>query len=125
MNIEFCNRVQIYLMHQVERVDNGLVIPKDGEVPLVINVQDFDVAPAANDSSSSLLTNTSISFYADKISRELADNFKIKRSAIVQLKKSNGDPVALGSFEYPAVIIFSPHLNTDIFRVEHKQPSYI
>lgn len=125
MTLEFGNIVKIFLVHQVEKIENGTVTPKTGQSPIVVHASDFDVNPEVTDSKSSLLTLTSLRLYIDKLSNAYANFLQIKRSVIIQAYKSNNEPFVIGSIQYPAKLILSQNLNQDILIVEQKQPSHL
>ena len=58
MTSEFSTRLHIYLRRQVAQISNGLVIPRNAEVPIVVNADDLDIVPSNNDSPASLLSHT-------------------------------------------------------------------
>ena len=122
---EFCNIVQVYLKNQVERIENGAVIPKQGEKPITVHAADVDFTPAVTDSKASLLTTFSESLYIDKPEPAAANVLKIKRSAILQLTDSEGYAHIIGSIDYPAQVYITQNLNTDILKIEQKQPAHI
>lgn len=121
---EFCNTIYIYLKNQVEEINNGLVIPKSGEIPISAHAADFDIVPETTDSNASLLTTTLLTLYIDKLLPDAARVLKIKRSVIIQLNRYDNKPSTIGTLQYPAQIIYTPTLNDDILKIEHKQPTY-
>lgn len=125
MNLEYGNIVKIFLKSQVEKIENNKVIVKAGEVPVTVNAADFTVNSSVSDSKASLLTSTPISLYINKLSDEASNIFKIKRSVIVEICKSNDESQIIGSLSYPAKLILTKSLNQDILKIEHKQPSYL
>lgn len=125
MNLEYGNIVKIFLKSQVEKIENNKVIVKAGEVPVTVNAADFTVNSSVSDSKASLLTSTPISLYINKLSDEASNIFKIKRSVIVEICKSNNESQIIGSISYPAKLILTKSLNKDILKIEHKQPSYL
>lgn len=125
MNLEYGNIVKIFLKSQVEKIENDKVIVKAGEIPVTVNAADFTVNSSVSDSKASLLTSTPISLYINKLSDEASNIFKIKRSVIVEICKSNNESQIIGSISYPAKLILTKSLNKDILKIEHKQPSYL
>ncbi len=125
MYLEYGNIVNIFLKNQVEKIEDNKVIAKAGEVPVTVHASDFDINPSVTDSPESLLTTIPISFYVDKLKADDARIFRIKRSVILQICKSDGENKIIGSLQYPAQLIFTETLNRDIMKVEHKQPSYL
>lgn len=125
MNLEYGNIVKIYLKNQVEKIENNKVIVKAGEVPLTVNAADFTVSSSVSESKASLLTSIPISLYVNKLSAEASNIFKIKRSVIIEICKSNDESQIIGSLSYPAKLILTKSLNKDIIKIEHKQPSYL
>ncbi|MDD2300329.1 MAG: hypothetical protein PHQ67_07155 [Fermentimonas sp.] len=125
MNLEYGNIVKIFLKSQVEKIENNKVIVKAGEVPVTVNAADFTVSSSVSQSKASLLTSTPISLYINKLSAEASNIFKIKRSVIVEICKSNDESQIIGSLSYPAKLILTKSLNQDILKIEHKQPSYL
>ena len=120
---EFCNIIHIFLKDQVEKIHDGLVIPKPGEVPIIVHAANFDIVPATTDSKSGLITTISLSLHIDKLYPSRAALLKIKRSAVIQINRYD-DPSTIGTLQYPAQIIYTPTLNADILKVEQKQPSH-
>ncbi len=125
MNLEFGNIVKIFPIHIVEKIENGEVVVSGSGTPIIAHASDFDVNPDVSDSPSSLLTNTPVTLYADKLTDDDAQFLRIKRSVIVEACKSNGDKSIIGSMEYPAKITLTRTINRDILKVEHKQPSHL
>lgn len=125
MTLEFGNIVKIFLSHQVEKIENGIVIPILGQSPIIVHASDFDIIPEVTNSKASLLTSTSLSLYVDKLTDAYANFLRIRRSVIIQADQSNGDSTVIGSLHYPAKLILLRHLNQDILKIEHKQPSHI
>lgn len=125
MNIEYGNIVKIFLKSQVEKIENNKVIVKAGEVPVTAYTADFVVNSSVTESKASLLTSTPISLYIDKLSDDDAKLFKIKRSVIIEICKSNDESQIIGSLTYPAKLMLTKSLNQDILKIEHKQPSYL
>lgn len=125
MNLEYGNIVKIFLKSQVEKIENNKVIVKAGEVPVTVNAADFTVSSSVSESKASLLTSTPISLYVNKLSTEASNIFKIKRSVIIEICKSNDESQIIGSLSYPAKLILTKSLNQDILKIEHKQPSYL
>lgn len=125
MNLEYGNIVKIFLKSQVEKIENNKVIVKAGEVPVTVNAADFTVNSSVSESKASLLTSTPISLYVNKLSTEASKIFKIKRSVIIEICKSNDESQIIGSLSYPAKLILTKSLNKDIIKIEHKQPSYL
>lgn len=125
MNLEYGNIVKIFLKSQVEKIENNKVTLKAGEVPVTVNAADFTVNSSVSESKASLLTSTPISLYINKLSDEASNIFKIKRSVIVEICKSNDESQIIGSLSYPAKLILTKSLNKDILKIEHKQPSYL
>lgn len=125
MNLEYGNIVKIFLKSQVEKIENNKVIVKAGEVPVTVNATDFTVNSSVSESKASLLTSIPISLYVNKLSAEASNIFKIKRSVIIEICKSNDESQIIGSLSYPAKLILTKSLNKDIIKIEHKQPSYL
>lgn len=125
MNAEYGNIIQIFLKNQVEKIENNQVVSKIGETPVTVHAQDFDINASVNDSPESLLTTIPLSLYVDKLKADDARTFRIKRSVILQICKSDGENKIIGSLQYPAQLIFTESLNRDILKIEHKQPSYL
>lgn len=125
MALEFSNIVKIFLLHQVEKIENGTIIPKTGQSPIIVHASDFDVNPEVSESKSSLLTSTSLRLYIDKLSTTYVIYLQKKRSVIIQGYKSNGDPFAIGSIQYPAKLILTRNINQDILNIQHKQPTHL
>lgn len=125
MNLEYGNIVKIFLKSQVEKIENNKVIVKAGEVPVTVNAADFTVNSSVSESKASLLTSIPISLYVNKLSAEATNIFKIKRSVIIEICKSNDESQIIGSLSYPAKLILTKSLNKDIIKIEHKQPSYL
>ncbi len=125
MALEFSNRVKIFLLHQVEKIENGTIIPKQDQYPIIVHASDFDVNPEVSDSKPSLLTSTSLRLYIDKLSTAYVIYLQKKRSVIIQAYKSNGDPFTIGSIQYPARLILTRNINQDILIVQHKQPTHL
>lgn len=122
---DFCNTIHIYLKNQVEKIYDGLVIPKNGAVAITAHAADFDIVPAVTDSKASLLSTIALTLYVDKLSPADAKTLKIQRSAIIQLNRYEDEPTTIGTLQYPAQIIHTPTLNADILKIEHKQPTNI
>lgn len=120
---EFCNIVHIYFKDQVEKIENGVVVPKAHQTPIVCLSDDFNIVPSTNDNKASLLTTVSQTLYIEKIPLENANKLRIKRSVIIQLNPDK-DSLVIGSLEYPAQLIYTQTLNTGILKIEQKQPSY-
>jgi hypothetical protein len=125
MILEFGNIVKIFLVHQVEKIENGTVTPKTSQSPIVVHASDFDVNPEVTDSKSSLLTSTSLRLYIDKLSTADVIYLQKKRSVIIQAYKSDGNPFTIGSILYPARLILTRNINQDILFVQHKQPTHL
>lgn len=126
MTNEFCNTIQIYLRDQVDSITNeGLVIAKPGENPIVAHASDLDITPAITDSKASLIKSYTETLYIDKLQPADASRLKIKRSVILQFKVNTDQPFVIGSLDYPARLTYTPNLNTDILKIEHKQPAHI
>lgn len=125
MNIEYGNIVKIFFKSQVEKIENNKVIVKAGEVPVTAYAADFVVNSSVTENKASLLTSTPISLYIDKLSDDDAKLFKIKRSVIIEICKSNDESQIIGSLTYPAKLMLTKSLNQDILKIEHKQPSYL
>lgn len=123
---EFCNTIQIYLKDQVDSITNeGLVIAKPGENPIVAYATDLDITPAVTDSKAGTIKSYTETLYIDKLQPADASRLKIKRSVILQFKLNTDQPHVVGSLDYPARITYTPNLNTDILKIEHKQPAHL
>ena len=118
---QYCNLIHIYLIHQVQKIENGLVVAKPGETPIVVHAADYEIAPAVTDGKSSLLSSVQHTLYIDKLPDSAAKLLKIKRSAIIQFNRDE-HPFTLGSLQYPAKVIHAPNLNIDMLKIEQKQP---
>ena len=125
MTSEFSTRLHIYLRRQVARISDGLVIPRNAEVPIVVNADDFDIVPSNNDSPASLLTTISKTVVCDKLAPVDANTLKIRRSVIIQLNRNGDNPMTIGTLDYPARIIYTPTLNRGVLKIEQKQPSHL
>ena len=125
MTLEFSTRLHIYLRRQVAQISDGLVIPRNAEVPIMVNADDFDIVPSNNDSPASLLTTISTTVVCDKLAPADANTLKIQRSVIIQLNRYGDNPMTIGTLEYPARIIYTPTLNRGVLKIEQKQPSHL
>lgn len=123
MTLEFGNVVKIFLVHQVEKIENGIVTPVTGQSPIVVHASDFNVIPEVTDSKASLLTTINLSLYIDKLTDSYASFFRIRRSVIIQASQSDNKSIVIGSLQYPARLILSRNINQDIMKIEHKQPT--
>ena len=124
MKLEYGNIVKIYLKAQVEKIEDNKVHPFPGESPVIVHGDDFEAEPSTTDSKSSLLTTTPITMFIDKLNVDTGI-FRMKRSVIIEICQSDGETKVIGSIRYPAHLIFSKSLNKDIFKITHKQPSYL
>lgn len=121
MNNEFSNCIVIAFIGDVEKIENGEVILKNGKKFETFHAADFSLEPQSQEGKSSLLHSISKSLYIDKVPDDLAKRFAITRSVVIQFEIS-GRPFILGSKSYPTQAYITPQLQADIFKISHKSP---
>lgn len=120
---EFSNIVEIYLVSQIAQVLQTDIVVKENQKPIIVHAADFDIAPASRKSKAGNLSEVNFSMYIDKLSKTDASTLHIERSVVLLLKTSAYQNVVLGSLHYPAKVIMSRHLNSDILKVSSTQPT--
>jgi hypothetical protein len=119
---EFGNVIKVFFLSDVEKIENGIVIPKTGKTPDTFHTAEFSLNPQMESPSVAVLHSIDATLYVDKVSREVAKRYEIIRSVIIQLCTGSDTPVAMGSIEYPAKVSITQHLQADILTISHKSP---
>lgn len=118
---EFCNIISLYLVQDIQSFQNGILTLKSGRSAVILHADEFTLTPKVNASESGLLYNVEEDITVDKVPSSVASVYRIKRSAIFQIKTSSGgDVVYLGTLSLPAMISITTHLNKDTLHIEVK-----
>ena len=123
MNKEFSQLVAVFLLNQVEKIEQGIVIPKNGENPIICHAAHFEITPQIVNSPAGTLIDRSHTLYISLLKPEEADKLKFKRSVIIQLNQHSENPVAIGSIRFPARVNYLPALNSAMLIIEAVIPT--
>lgn len=119
---EFGNIIKVFFLSDVEKIENGVVIPKTGKTPDTFHTAEFSLNPRTQSPSAAILHSIDATLYIDKVSPETAKRYAITRSVVIQVYTSTSNPVAIGSLSYPAKAYITTHLQADILDISHSSP---
>lgn len=122
---EFCNKINLYLLSDVQKIEHGQIIPKTGKTFIPIQTEDFFIETNTSNSSASILNSVSKKIYADKLSPSIERTFAARRSTIVECMTDQGNSIIIGSLDFPAKTIISPSLNVEIISIDWHTPAQI
>lgn len=118
---EFCCIISLYLAQDIQTFQNGVLTLKSGRSAAILHADEFTLTPKVDASESGLLYNVEEDITVDKVPSSVASVYRIKRSAILQIKTSSGgDVVYLGTLSLPAMVSITTHLNKDTLHIQSK-----
>lgn len=120
---EFSNIVEIYLVSQIAQVLQTDIVVKENQKPIIVHAADFDITPSNRKTKAGTLSEVNLSIYIDKLSKTDASILSIERSVVLLFKTSAYQNVVMGSLHYPARVIMSRHLNSEVLNVVSTQPT--
>lgn len=118
---EFCNIIGLCLVSDIQSFQNGVLTLKSGRSAVTLQADEFTLALKESASEAGLLYNVEEDITVDKVPDAIASIYRIKRSAILQLKVSpGGESIYLGTLSLPAKVSITTHLNKDTLHIESK-----
>ena len=110
---EFCNKIKIIPVSDVHFVYRNNIRPKPSKSFDTIITDSFSIEPKGEYADAGYVWSVNQTIVTDKVSDLLALKYQIPRSVIIQLEKTNGEPVVLGSIDYPVQLILVLGLQSD------------
>lgn len=110
MNKELCNKIEAYLVQDVEKIEGTGIYLKNGKKGYPFQTDDFSVTVKQSDSDSGLLYNVEETVVIDSPTEEIRRVFRANRSVILRLCSSDG-VFLIGTKTIPAQIILTGQLN--------------
>lgn len=118
---EFCNILRLYLVQDIQSFRDGLITMKPGRSFVEFRTEDFTVTPKEEKSDAGTLYNIEENIIIEKAPTSVASIYSIRRSAIVRLSTTpGGNPVYIGSTDWPAQVSITTNLNKDTLLIKSK-----
>jgi hypothetical protein len=118
---EFCNRFIIYLVSDIQKIENNRVVLKADRAGLSLDSDDLYFEPAGETSDAGRLYSIDTTVVIDKLPSVVSNRFKADRSVVIEVHcNNNNDVYLIGSMEYPAKVSITAQLNKDELKIHSK-----
>lgn len=121
MNKEFSQIVSIYLESQVDSIIDNNIIPNDGQKPIMVFSQPFDIDNKVTSSTASPLMQSSVRLIIDKLSPENYKTLASSRRVFLKFETNYNNRI-MGVKGFPAFISVTPDINQDTIEAVAKVP---
>lgn len=122
MNNEFCNRIDVFLLQDVQKIKGNEVFLKSAGKEYTFETDDFSLTPKSIKTDAGLLYNIDETITADTLTDEIHSIFRYSRSVIIRIH-TRSNTIILGTLQFPARIILTNQLNKIQIQITYSSPT--